>query len=132
MKSDNNFVDRRLRHRFKAKEGSLVKFHKRRLFNLGKPHVAKSGSIIDISLEGLSFQYAARDMWSPDFHELSISSSEAADGIKIDNLPFKAVSDFATTRLSPFMFNRRCGIKFKMLTLSQKHQLQRFIQHYAE
>ena len=130
MKNRKDFVERRRWNRFKVKDGVFVEFFKPRFLNLGKPHLVKSAPIIDVSLEGLSFQYIDCNMWSPDFNELAISHSET-DKIKIDKVPFKVVSDFPIARLSSSKFIRRCGIKFEKLTLNQKHRLQRFIQNHA-
>jgi len=130
MKNKKDFLEKRRPNRFKVKDGVFVEFFKPRFLNLGKPHLVKSAPIIDVSLEGLSFQYIDRNMWSPDFNELAISHSET-DEIKIDKLSFKVVSDFPVARLSNSKFIRRCSIKFEKMTLNQKHQLQRLIQNYA-
>ncbi|MHC4843471.1 MAG: hypothetical protein ACYTEE_06685 [Planctomycetota bacterium] len=131
MKKRKDFVERRRWNRFKVKDGVFVEFFKPRFLNLRKPHLVKSAPITDVSLGGLSFQYIDDNMWSLNFDELDISNSETASEIKIAKMPFKAVSDSAITRLSNFMFKRRCGIKFGKLTLNQNDQLQRFIQNYA-
>jgi len=57
----SNFAERRKYNRFKVAEGAFAKFHKPRLFKLIKPRIVKSAPIIDISLEGLAFQYNERD-----------------------------------------------------------------------
>ena len=131
MKNRKGFIEKRRWNRFKVKTGVFAEFFKPRFLNLGKPHLVRSAPIIDVSLEGLSFQYIDRNMWSPNFNELTISNSVTTDEIKIDKVPFKAVSDFPITRLPNFIFKRRCGVKFEKLTLNQKHQLQSFIQNYA-
>jgi hypothetical protein len=123
----SNFAERRKHHRFKVNEGALAEFHKPRLFKLGKSRVAKSAQIVDISLEGLSYQYADRNMWTTDFKELTISMDTAE--IKIDKVLFKTISDFSTSRLPNSKFIRRCGIKFGELRPSQKNQLHYFIQN---
>lgn len=125
----SNFVERRKQYRFKVNEGALAEFHKPRLFRLGKSRVVKSAQILDISLEGLSFRYADRNMWPTDFNALTISV--AAAEIKIGVVPFKTISDFATSRLSNSRFSRRCGVKFGELRPIQKDQLHYFIQGYT-
>ena len=119
--------ERRKRNRFPLKAGAFVEFHKPRLFNLGKPHVAKSAPIIEISYEGLAFKYIDRNMWPHDFNVLSISAISETN--KIDHIPFKAVSDYSMSRLPNSNFIRRCGIKFGKLTHAQKSQLYDFIQN---
>jgi hypothetical protein len=68
-------------------------------------------------------------MWSPEYNKLSISKTP--DEIKIDKVPFKAVSDFSESRLPNAKFLRRCGIKFGELTPNQKNQLYYFIQEHT-
>ncbi len=129
MTIKSNIIERRKQHRFKVKEGAFAEFHKPRFFKLGKSRMVKSAPIINISIEGLAFEYTDGDMWSPEFNELSISKT--ADDIQIEKVPFKAISDFLTSRPSDSMFIRRCGVKFGDLTPTQKDQLHRFIQIYA-
>ena len=131
MTNRTGFKEKRKHNRFKVKDGVFVEFHKHRFLNLGKPLIAKSAPIIDINSEGLAFQYMDRNMWTPNFDELSILNSKTAEDIKIDKMPFKAISDFSLSRLSNSIFKRRCGIKFGKLTSNQKKQLNRFIQIYA-
>lgn len=125
----SNFADRRKHNRFKVNEGVLAEFYKPRLFKLGKSRIVKSAQIVDISLEGLSFQYTGRNMWPTDFNELTISN--AAAEIKISVVPFKTISDFATSRLPNSKFSRRCGVKFGKLRPIQKDQLHYFIQDHT-
>jgi hypothetical protein len=125
----SNFVERRKNNRFKAKKGPLVEFLKPRLFNLGKPRIVKTASIVDISKEGLSFEYVDKNMWSLDFNELYIGDS--IDEIKIEKVPFKVVSDFSISRIQNSTFLRRCGVKFGELTAEQKAQLHYFILDHA-
>jgi len=130
MISGKSFIEQRKHHRFKVKEGAFVGFYKPRVFKLGKPRLIKSAPIIDISLEGLAFQYTDFDMWSPNFDELSISKTD--DEIKIGKVPFKAISDFLASRFSDSTFIRRRGVKFGKLTPNQKNHLRRFIQNQAK
>jgi len=129
MSIRTDLVERRKHNRYKVKEGIVAEFQKPRLFKLGKPRIVKSAPIIDICLDGLAFQYTDRTMWSPNFNELSIS--KAAVDVKIDNVPFKAISDFLTSRLSDSTLIRRCGVKFGGLTPNQKEQLHYFIQDHT-
>ena len=124
-----DFVERRKQHRFKVKEDAFVKLYTPRFFKLGKPRIIKSATIIDISIGGLAFQYVDCVMLSHDFYELSIFNTTGA--IKIDKVPFKAVSDFSISRLSNSKFIRRCGIKFGGLNPAQKSELASLIQNHA-
>jgi len=125
----SNFVERRKSYRFKAKEGTFAEFHKSSIFRLGKSRIVKSAQIVDISFDGLAFQYIDHTMWTPNFNELSIS--KAIDGIKIEKIPFKALSDFSISRLPNSLLKRRCGVKFGALTPNQKNQLHYFIQDHT-
>lgn len=127
MIAKNNSDERRKHNRIIIKEDAFVEFYKPRLFKLGKPHIVKSASIIDISTGGLAFQYIDRNMWSSDLSELSISKT--TDKIKIDEVRFKAVSDFSISRLSNSKFTRRRGVEFGKLTSTQKIQLIQLIQN---
>jgi hypothetical protein len=125
----SNFFERRKQHRFKVKEGAFVDFYKPRFFKLGKSGLVKSASIIDLGAGGLTFQYISRNMWTPDLHQLSIVKT--SDKIKINRVPFRAVSDFSISRVVGSMFLRRCGVKFGELTPDQKYQLHYFIQDHT-
>lgn len=126
------FFDRRKRDRFDVNEGGFVEFnkpYKPRLFNLGKPRTAKSAPIIDISFEGLAFEYVDHNMWSLDYDIFSISMKD--ENNKINQIPFKVVSDYAITRLPNSNYKRRCSIKFGQLTPATKLQLYSFINAHA-
>ncbi len=121
----SNFADRRKHHRFKVKEGALAEFYKPSLFKLGKPRVAKSAPLVELSAGGLTFQYISRNLWTQNLNELSISRPD--NKLKIDKLPFKTVTDFSISRVENAMSLRRCGVKFEELTPTQKNQLHYFI-----
>jgi len=124
-----HFVERRKKNRFKVKEGALVQFYKPPRFKLGKPRVIKSAPIIDISVGGLRFEYIARNMWPHNFDSLVIS--KASDKTRIDNVPFKAVSDFPISTLPNSTTLRSCGVKFMGLSPNQKSYLDSFIRDYT-
>jgi hypothetical protein len=129
MTSKHHFPERRRSNRFEVQDGFWAEFYKPRFFGWGKPRIAKSAKIVDISLEGLSFQYEDRDMWSPEFNTLSIS--KIMGDTAIDNVPFKALSDFSVSRHSSAIPVRRCGAKFGELTAKQKNRLFYFIQNHT-
>lgn len=129
MITKKHFVEQRRMKRFKVKEGAFVEFHKPRLFKLGKSRIIESAPIIDISLKGLAFQYTDRNMWTPNFNALSIS--RIADEVKIDKVPYKAVSDFPISNVANSIFLRRCSVKFLGLAPTQKSQLNHFIQNHT-
>lgn len=129
MMTKKGFFERRKYKRVKAKEGTVADFHKARFLKIGKPRLVKSVPISDISLGGLQFQYTSQDMWSAYFDTLTISKSP--DNIRIDNVPFKAITDCSTSRLQGSEPVRRCGVKFGELTSEQKSDLIDFIQKHA-
>ena len=133
MTINKYFDNRRKAERFDVKDETFVEFnkpYKPRLFNLGKPRTAISAQIIDISWEGLAFQYVDRDMWPHDYDVLSISMSHE-NKKKIAKIPFKAVADFPITKLPNSKSKRRCGVKFGQLTHATKIQLYAFINTHA-
>ena len=127
MITRKDFAERRRHNRVRIKEGAFVEIYKPRLFKLGKPRTAYAGAIIDISGGGLAFEYSGHHMLSPDFYKLSIATT--ANKRKIDEVPFKAVSDFPISRLSESKFIRRRGVQFGELTPNQKLQLDSFIKN---
>ena len=127
MISKGNFVELRKHDRVKIKEDAFVELYKPRLFKLGKPPIVKFASIVDIGLGGLAFQYTDPNMWTADLNVLSIANT--AEKIKIDRVPFIAVSDFLRSRNSDSTFTRRCGVEFGELTFTQKFQMANFIQN---
>jgi len=122
-------IERRRPGRFKAKEGVVVEFSKPRFFNLLKPRVVKSAHIIDISNEGLAFEYEGRKMWTTDFKELSISVS--GDDEKIDSVPFKIISDRKIANFSESVYGRRCGVQFGQLAAHHRSQIHHFIKNHT-
>ena len=129
MRTKKNIIERRKHNRFGIEDGVLVEFHKHRFLRLGKPRVVKSARMIDISLEGLAFEYVDQSMWSPDFDELSIKKTSGET--RLERLPFKALSDFSTSKLPNSLQVRRYGARFGQLTSSQQHKLRYFIQDHA-
>ena len=126
MTTLKSFIERRKHKRFKTEEGTFAEFHKRRLLKIGKPRLAKSVQITDISFGGIGFQYTDREMWPINFDTLTITN--VSDEIRIDNIPFKIVSDFPISRLENSKSMRRCGVKLDELTSNKSSDLSAFIQ----
>jgi hypothetical protein len=137
MTTKKHFVERRRIERFKVKEGTFAEFHRPGLFKFPKFRLFESMPIIDISLNGLAFQYTGRTTWSPNLNELSIS--RIAGDVKIEKVPCKAVSDFSVSTVANSIFLRRCGanilrrcgVKFGELSPAQKSQLDQLIQNHT-
>lgn len=129
MNIERHFPERRRKNRFKTKKGALVQFIKLAPFKLGKPRVIKSAPIIDISLGGLRFEYIAHDMWTLNFDSLTIS--KASDKIRIDKVPFMAISDFPISKFPDGTTLRSCGVKFMGLSPYQKSHLNSFVRDHT-
>jgi hypothetical protein len=114
--------ERRQQKRFKAAEGAFAAL---------VDQESRLGQIKDISSNGLSFRYI-------DSHEKLANASELKiilgnQGLYLDKLPFKIVSDFEIQ--SEFSFSRvnmrQIGLEFGELTPGQRNQLDRFIKHHT-
>ena len=129
MTTSKYFAELRKQNRFKIREGIIVAFQKPRLFNLGKPRIVKTASIIDINKRGLSFQYISHKMWPTDFNKLLILHT--TDEIEIDNVPYEVVSDFKASNFTKSKPIRKCGVKFGELTLNQTILLNHLLLSYS-
>ena len=90
-------------------------------------HFAKLGQIIDVSRGGLSFSYAGTEEWIGESLALGILFAEQK--FRLDNVPFKTVSDFEMVGETPAsdVVIRRRGVRFGGLTYEQKFELEQFI-----
>jgi hypothetical protein len=129
MTTSKYFAELRKQNRFKIREGIIVAFQKPRLFNLGRPRIAKTASITDINRRGLAFQYMSHKMWPADFNKLSIL--QTTDEIEIDNVPYEVVSDFKASNFTKSNPIRKCGVKFGELTLNQTILLNHLLLGYT-
>ena len=129
MTTSKYFAELRKQNRFNIREGIIVAFQKPLLFNLGKPSIVKTASIIDINRRGLAFQYISHKMWPADFNKLSIL--QINDEIEIDNVPYKVVSDFKSCNFTKSKPIRKCGVKFGELTLNQSILLNHLLLGYT-
>ena len=129
MTNSKYFAELRKQNRFKLREGIIVAFQKPRLFNLGRPRIVKTASIIDINRRGLAFQYMSHKMWPAEFNKLSIL--QITDEIEIDNVPYEVVSDFKAYNFTKSKPIRKCGVKFGELTLNQTILLNHLLLSYS-
>jgi hypothetical protein len=120
---DRSVLDeRRQQKRFKAQEGAFAAL---------VAQESRLGQIKDISIRGLSFRYI-------DGHE-KLENADALkiilgdEGLYLDNVPFKKISDFEIE--NEFSFSRikmrQIGLEFGELTAEQKMRLDRFIQYHT-
>ena len=114
--------ERRQQKRFKAQEGAFAALI---------AQDSRLGQIKDISIRGLSFRYI-------DSHE-KLENADALkiilgdEGLYLDNVPFKKISDFEIE--NEFSFSRikmrQIGLEFGELTPGQRDRLNRFIKHHT-
>jgi hypothetical protein len=129
MNTSKYFAELRKQNRFKIREGIIVAFQKPRLFNLGKPRIVKTASIIDINRRGLAFEYMSHKMWPADFNKLLIL--QTTDEIEIDNVPYVVISDFKAPNFTNSKPIRKCGVKFGELTITQTMLLNDLLLNYT-
>jgi len=120
---DRSVLDeRRQQKRFKAQEGAFAAL---------VAQESRLGQIKDISIRGLSFRYI-------DGHE-KLENADALkiilgdQGLYLDNVPFKKISDFEIE--NEFSFSsikmRQIGLEFGELTAAQRNRLNQFIEHHT-
>lgn len=120
---DRSVLDeRRQQKRFRVQEGAFAAL---------VAQESRLGQIKDISIRGLSFRYI-------DGHE-KLENADALkiilgdEGLYLDNVPFKKISDFEIE--NEFSFSRikmrQIGLEFGELTPGQRDRLNRFIKHHT-
>ncbi len=121
MPKSKKRIERRRYKRFRVPKNAFV---------LLRPNGTEVGKIIDISPEGLAFDYAGSEQLPEELSELDILITD--NGFRLNKLPYRTVSSIETYE-SPFgsMSKRRCGVQFGGLTQRQISQLKQFIQNYA-
>ena len=89
------------------------------------------GQITDISLGGLAFHYIATKENDNGASELDILL--AYNGLYMEKIRFKTISDFQIANRSPFtpIIMKRCGIKFVEIAGEQTSMLENFIRHHT-
>jgi hypothetical protein len=115
-------VERRQHTRFRVPEGTMAVF--------GGPN-ATVGRIIDISMAGLAFVYVSDKKPAGEASEVDILLAD--DLSHLYGLPCETIYDVdnGNTRPSASMTERRRGVKFKGLTLSQTLHLQDLLRYCA-
>jgi hypothetical protein len=121
MTNGEGRVERRKHKRFQAAGGAHV---------IVKPFGGKVGQLIDIGMDGLTFDYIAGEEPSNPQVELDIVMTDSAFCLR--NVPCETISDFETEKV-PFtaLTIRRCGVQFGELSPYQKAQLEKFIQNHT-
>lgn len=111
---------RHLRHRVKNPSIAIL--------TSGSP---RSGQIIDISDQGLSFNYL--DEVAGSFVAETLSIIVAGCGVQVDEIAFKTAWDSVIKRVSPYSFiPMRCqGVCFQGLGIEQRFHLKQFIENHT-
>lgn len=110
--------------RHKLSKNTNVVLKQPKLFKFLKPNTTKF-AIVDISTGGLQAQYVGADMHQYEKNILSIETDDGA--IRIENIPFKVITDYNYTNLPDNTYLRRCGIKFGELSENQIRQIKELI-----
>jgi hypothetical protein len=110
--------ERRKYNRFKARDDALV------MIPTGSE--PSYGFLVDISTDGISFEYFPVDDLIGDAGKLNIILDES--GRRFNNLRFKNISDIEISEphYSPVIMRRR-GVQFVGLTTEQQSNLENFI-----
>ena len=121
MPEDKASDDRRKRKRLRVQDGVFV---------ILSPSDAGVGRVIDISMDGLSFDYVTTQDPSGEPTELEIFVTDSA--FRLYKIPCKTITDLKTFEIPQTRSHRRrVGIQFGDLTERQKSQMEYFIQKYT-
>lgn len=90
----------------------------------------KLGTLINITMNGLTFHYIGREEALSELAQLGILLPDSH--FYLFKVPCKIISDLKLYKNHPSPISmRRCGVQFGELTQSQASQLQYFIQNYT-
>jgi len=90
----------------------------------------KLGTLINITMNGLTFHYIGREEALSELAQLGILLPD--NHFYLFKVPCKIISDLKLYKNHPSPISmRRCGVQFGELTQSQASQLQYFIQNYT-
>lgn len=100
-----------------------------------RPDFIKLGRLLDISLDGLSFQYIAYDDQSEDTTFFNIDLFMNKYSYHLKTVPCKRIYDTANNDGMVFAKRlelRRCGLQFKKLTETQVLLLKYYLTNYTD
>ena len=119
MKNGEEWVERRKHKRFRVQEGVYVIF---------QPYPV--GRLIDIGMDGLTFEYVSIKKPSKMESELDIAMTNNA--VSLRNVPCKILSDFEVEDVpSNPLSIRQCRVQFRDLTQHQISKLGDFIHNHT-
>jgi hypothetical protein len=114
-------VERRKHKRFRVEHGAYVICQ--------MPDIG-AGRLINISMNGLGFEYVSSQPPSIDGTELEIYLGHG--GFRLYGIPYKPLWDLVTHEVPAVSLRiRQCGTEFGELTPQQASQLEYFIQHHT-
>jgi hypothetical protein len=121
MIDTTELVERRRHKRFRIRNGAFV---------ILDPSDTGAGRLIDISVNGLTFDYVASQ--EPPIEETELQISLTYSGFRLYGVPCKAIWNLVTYEIpTTSLHTRRCGVQFGDLTPQQASQLEYFIQNHA-
>jgi len=110
--------------RFKGKEGAFAAF-------IGPNDLMNVGQIQDISIGGLSFNYASTNEDNKERSEIKIFGSNGRS-IHLDKVQCRIVYDRKVAEGSlEQIITRCCGVEFENPSVKRSSMLQEFINHFA-
>ena len=99
-----------------------------------RPEFAKLGRLIDITMEGLCFQYVVHEEGMDDMTSFKVDIFVENNGFYLQNLPCKLVYDTANEReitFSSSIVYRRCGLQFREVSREHSDQLETYLRDYT-
>ena len=141
----NDMINRRKHKRYRAKSGTFallrstsIELNKIRDMSMGeigfaviKSRPIKMGQIINISKNGLAFDYIERQSKTINVFKLDILFAE--DAYFLGKVLFRPIFDYAIVPEIPFnsFTIRRCGVQFGELTAQQESKLEYFVNQHT-
>ena len=98
-------------------------------FAVFRPHFSNLGKVKDISIGGLALEYVLKETKITGLSEIDIFLS--GKPFYMPRIPSKIIFDTNISEEYQIIETRRCGLKFKDLTPTQKSQIAYFIQKYT-
>lgn len=125
----HQYLEKRKGARFKVKSGLIAQLYKAQFFKLKRKWTARQVEILDLSPTGIRLQYWGEGMRTPDFKMLSIGAVDK--DLKVEDLPFKVITDHKISDHPDGGQIRECGLKFLSLSSDQKARLSYFIKQWT-
>jgi PilZ domain len=115
-------AERREKERFRPKKRTFVVF---------KPQFLKLGKVLDISVDGLCFQYLAKEDQVGDAPAIEADIFMSDNGYYLPDISCKLIWDTEAKEKMTFPIgfqNRRCGLRFVQLNKEQQNKLEHYLQ----